>query len=120
MIDLHVSEMPAGVYKRAHRHTSDAFILLLSGKGYSLTWPEGFYEKRVRVDWQEGTMFVPPTYWYHQHLNPSTDSARYLAINAPILVTRLGLRFDDQLEPDLPQIEAEFKAEVAKYRQGAQ
>jgi len=30
--------------------------------------------------------------------------------------TRLGLRFDDQLEPDLPQIEAEFKAEVAKYR----
>ena len=120
MIDLHVSEMPAGVYKRAHRHTSDAFILLLSGKGYSLTWPEGMYEKRVRVDWQEGTMFVPPTYWYHQHLNPGTGSARYMAINAPILVTRLGLRFDDQLEPDLPQIEAEFKAEVAKYRKAGQ
>jgi len=115
MIDLHVSEMPAKVYKRAHRHSSDAFILLLSGKGYSLTWPEGQYEKRVRVDWQEGTMFVPPIYWYHQHLNPDHDeSARYLAINAPVLVTRLGLRFEDQLEPDLPEIEAEFNREVQK------
>jgi len=116
MIDLHVSEMPAGLYKRAHRHSSDAFILLLSGQGYSLTWPEGRYDKRVRVDWTEGTMFVPPIYWYHQHLNPGTTSARYLAINAPILVTRLGLRFSDQLEPDLPEIETEFKAEVAKVR----
>lgn len=113
MIDLHVSEMPAGVYKKAHRHSSDAFILLVAGEGYSLTWPEGRYEDRIRVDWQEGTMFVPPIYWYHQHLNPSNESARYLAINAPILVTTLGLRFSDQLEPDLPQIKEEFEAEVA-------
>ncbi len=114
MIDLHVSEMPTNEYKRAHRHSSDAFVMLLSGEGYSLTWPEGQYEKRVRVDWQEGTLFVPPIYWYHQHLNPGKEPARYLAINAPILVTRLGLRFEDQLEPDLPQIEAEFKAELLR------
>jgi len=113
MIDMHVSEMPAKLYKRAHRHSSDAFILLTSGKGYSLTWPEGQYEKRVRVDWQEGTMFVPPIYWYHQHLNPGgSEPARYLAINAPVLVTNLGLRFEDQLEPDLPEIEKEFTREV--------
>ena len=61
-------------------------------------------------------MFVPPIYWYHQHLNPGKDSGRYLAINAPILVSRLGLRFEDQLEPDLPEIEKEFKEEVAKRR----
>ncbi len=114
MIDLHVSEMPAKVYKKAHRHSSDAFILLLSGEGYSLTWPEGRYEDRVRVDWHEGTMFVPPIYWYHQHLNPGLESARYLAINAPKLVINLGLRFDDQLDPDLPQIRAEFDAEAAE------
>ncbi len=120
MIDLHVSEMPAQVYKRAHRHSSDAFILLLSGKGYSLTWPEGQYDKRVRVDWTEGTMFVPPIYWYHQHLNPDPkESARYLAINAPKLVSDLGLRFSDQLEPDLPEIEAEWKREVAKHSAGS-
>ncbi|MGH9386720.1 MAG: hypothetical protein ACRD2N_20815 [Vicinamibacterales bacterium] len=117
MIDLHVSEMPSLEYKRAHRHSSDAFVMLLSGDGYSITWPEGQYEKRVRVDWHEGTLFVPPIYWYHQHLNPGKAPARYLAINAPILVTRLGLRFEDQLEPDLPQIEAEFKQEILKRQQ---
>ena len=114
MIDMHVSEMPGGVYKKAHRHSSDAFILLVDGEGYSLTWPEGRYEDRVRVDWQEGTIFVPPIYWYHQHLNPGTESARYMAINAPILVTALGLRFSDQLNNDLPQIKEEFEAEVTK------
>lgn len=116
MIDLHVSEMPGGVYKKAHRHSSDAFILLLSGEGYSLTWPEGRYEDRIRVDWNEGTIFVPPIYWYHQHLNPGTESARYLAINAPYLVRTLGLRFQDQLDPDLPEIEAEFQREIEKRR----
>lgn len=115
IIDLHVSEMPGGMYKKAHRHSSDAFILLTSGEGYSLTWPEGRYEDRVRVDWNEGTIFVPPIFWYHQHLNPHpTDSARYLAINAPPIVINLGLRFNDQLAEDLPEIEEEFKAEVAK------
>ena len=117
IIDMHVSEMPGGVYKKAHRHSSDAFILLTSGEGYSLTWPEGRYEDRVRVDWHEGTIFVPPIYWYHQHLNPHpTDSARYLAINAPPIVINLGLRFNNQLEEDLPEIEAEFKSEVEKRR----
>jgi len=114
MIDLHVSEMPSGKYKKAHRHSSDAFILLLSGNGYSITWPEGRYEDRIRVDWNEGTIFVPPIYWYHQHLNPGEGSARYLAINVPHLISDLGLRFKDQLEPDLPQIKEEWNAELAK------
>ena len=113
MVDFHVSEMPGGVYKRAHRHSSDAFILLLSGEGYSLTWKEGA-EKRTRVDWHEGTVFVPPIYWYHQHLNPGKTPARYLAINAPTLVSRLGLRFEDQIENDPPEIEQEFAREVAR------
>ena len=118
VIDMHVSEMPAGAYKRAHRHSSDAFILLTSGEGYSLTWPAGRYEDRVRVDWHEGTIFVPPIFWYHQHLNPHpTDSARYLAINAPPIVVNLGLRFNNQLDEDLPEIVAEFEAEVLKRRE---
>jgi hypothetical protein len=39
-----------------------------------------------------------------------------MAINAPILVRTLGLRFQDQLDPDLKPIEEEFEAEVAKRR----
>ncbi len=110
MLSKHVSEVPPRLYKKAHRHTSDAFILMLSGKGYSLTWPAG--GERKRVDWEEGTLFVPPIYWYHQHLNPCGQPARYLAINAPGLVTNLGLRFEDQIENDDPAIEAEFDREV--------
>lgn len=116
MIELHVSEIPPRAYKKAHRHSSDAFILLLSGEGYSITWPAGRYEDRVGVNWHEGTIFVPPMYWYHQHLNPGAEPARYLAINAPNLVTNLGLRFEDQIELDMPQIKAEFEAAVAKSR----
>jgi len=116
MIELHVSEIPARGYKKAHRHSSDAFILLLSGEGYSITWPEGRYEDRESVHWGEGTIFVPPMYWYHQHLNPGAVSARYLAINAPNLVTNLGLRFEDQIEMDQPQIREEFDAAVEKSR----
>ena len=116
MIELHVSEIPPRAYKKAHRHSSDAFILLLSGEGYSLTWPEGRFEDRVGVNWHEGTIFVPPIYWYHQHLNPSGEPARYLAINAPNLVTNLGLRFEDQKELDLPQVKEEFDAAVTKWR----
>lgn len=114
MLSLHVAEMSAKIYKKAHRHSSDAFILVLSGDGYSVTWPEGAYHKRVRVDWHEGTLFVPPIYWYHQHLNPGSEPARYLAINAPVLVTHLGLRFLDQMEVDLSEIKAEWGKEIEK------
>jgi uncharacterized RmlC-like cupin family protein len=112
MIQLHVSEMPAGTYKKAHRHSSDAFILFLSGEGFSVTWPEGRFDKRHRVDWKAGTLLVPPTYWYHQHLNTGRSSARYLAIHAPVLVRNLGLRFEDQLEKDLPEIREAWEREL--------
>lgn len=115
MLSLHISEMPPRNYKKAHRHSSDAFILLLSGAGYSLIWPEDNYHKRQRVDWKAGTLFVPPTYWYHQHLNSGDTPARYLAINVPDLVLNLGLRFTDQLETDLPEIKREWRQELERH-----
>lgn len=115
MLDVHVSEMPPRQYKKAHRHASDAFILILSGKGFSLTWPEGAYHERERVDWQPGTLFVPPTFWYHQHLNLSAEPARYLAINQPKLVRSLGLRFADQLEVDLDVVREEWRRALKEH-----
>jgi gentisate 1,2-dioxygenase len=109
MLSLHVSEMPPRKYMKAHRHSSDAFVLLLSGEGFSLTWPEGAYHRRQRIDWKAGTLFVPPTYWYHQHLNTGSMPARYLAINSPNLVINLGLRFSDQLEVDIEEVRKEWK-----------
>jgi gentisate 1,2-dioxygenase len=112
MLNVHISSSPPKSTKRAHRHNSDAFILILEGRGYSVTWPESNYEKRIRVDWQPGTLFVPPTYWYHQHFNAGAKSARYLAINAPLLVRRLGIRLEDQLEQNLPELQKEWEAEI--------
>jgi len=51
---------------------------------------------------------------YHQHLNPGSIPASYLAIHTPRLVQNLGLRFIDQLKSDLPEIEAEWKEEQQK------
>lgn len=108
MLSLHILDIPARKYLKAHRHSSEAFILHLSGEGFSLAWPEGAYDKRIRVDWQAGTLFVPPTFWYHQHLNTGASTARHLAINSPTLVRNLGLRFSDQLEVDVDEVRAEF------------
>lgn len=118
-LDLHATEIPPYSHLKAHRHSSDAFILILGGKGYSLTWHGDDIRQRRRFDWQKGTLFVPPMYWYHQHFNTGPEPSRHLAINAPDLVRNLGLRFGDELEDDSPAIRDEWQRELAHVHVGA-
>jgi hypothetical protein len=75
----HVSEMPAGTYKKAHRHVAGYNVMCVAGSGFSLMWFEGDQEY-VRIDWHHGVLFPPAHHQFHQHFTTSPVPARYLAM----------------------------------------
>lgn len=80
----HIAEFEVGTYKVAHRHPGGAHIIILDGKGYTLMWLEGKEKERMRINWQKGTIIVPPEGWLHQHFPTSKTPTRYLALRGNI------------------------------------
>ena len=113
----HMSVFPVGTYKKAHRHGPGVVIIIPGGEGFSIMWQEG--EEQIVVPWHEGSMFVPPNQWFHQHFNVSKMPARYLALG-PLQQTRpsaaKGDRPNDQIEypEEAPWIREHFESELAK------
>jgi len=103
-LDLNLSEMDGRTIKRAHRANSDAVVLMLSGTGCFVTWPDGAWRKNIQVPWRDGTLMAAPIYWYRQFLNSGEEASRNLTFSAKLLVEKLGVRFLDQMENDLPEI----------------
>jgi hypothetical protein len=123
----HMSVFDAGTYKKGHRHGPGVVIVIPAGEGFSVMWPNQDAEKVV-IPWHEGSVFVPPNRWWHQHFNAGATPARYIALHAPTGMPtgaasftssageRLTNREEDQIEyPDEdPWIRQHFEAELAK------
>lgn len=121
----HISEFPVGTYKKAHRHAAGAHIIIQSGKGYSLMWPES--KPKNRINWHKDSMFVPPERWFHQHFNTGREPARYLALKASGSQKYAGLGREwrvaesvkaggDQIEyeDEEPEVRRMYEEELAK------
>ena len=113
-----MSVFPSKSYKKAHRHGPGVVIVIPAGEGYSVMWPEG--KEKVVIPWHEGSVFVPPNRWFHQHFNVGSSPARYLALHAPRVIRGSGERIEDvqrdQIEyPDEePWIRHKFKEELVQ------
>ena len=122
----HVSQFPVGTYKKGHRHGPGANVVVLNGQGYSLLWQKGREDQMVKVDWQAGSLLVPPNMWFHQHFNTGGEPAKYLAIRwgkskHPFMrqwgTTNVDLKEGGDLiqyEDELPMIQELFAKELAK------
>jgi oxalate decarboxylase/phosphoglucose isomerase-like protein (cupin superfamily) len=123
-MNSHISQFPVGTYKKGHCHGPGAHVIILSGEGYSLMWPEG--EEPRRYDWEVGTMIVPPNRWFHQHFNTGATPARYLAFKHEAVAIRnpqgvpkawISRRIGgDQIDyaDELPVVRSTFAQELAQ------
>jgi hypothetical protein len=75
----HVSEMPVGTYKKAHRHGPDFHVYCVKGEGFSIFWYEGKENERIRFDWKHGWVFAPGDQMFHLHFNKGAEPCRYYA-----------------------------------------
>ncbi|HYT54441.1 MAG TPA: cupin domain-containing protein [Verrucomicrobiae bacterium] len=137
----HIAEWPVGRYHKAHFHQGGAILLILRSKGYTLMWPPeagirpyraGNAEQVVRVNWREGSVFSPPSGWYHQHFNTGNEPARQLAfrysgqsgqflLGCWRAINKEGVRTSVreggtmiEYEDEDPQIRLDFEAAISK------
>ena len=103
VLGAHISELMAGGKSVLHRHTTEAYLYVVKGHGFSLINYED--EPIDAVEWQEGTLFAPPRWAWHQHFNlDAEDTSRYLAIQDTGLLRTMRLhnieRHAVQLTPE--------------------
>jgi quercetin dioxygenase-like cupin family protein len=114
-MDCHMSVFDPQLYTKAHKHGPGRVIVITKGEGYSVLWPgPGVEGERVVCPWQQGSIFVPPDNWYHQHFNTGRDSARYLALHTLPQFSGNPYRHQIEYTNEDPWIRERFESEIAK------
>jgi hypothetical protein len=107
--------LPARRFRAPHRHAAGTAIVgIQEATGFVVMWPEdGEY---LVAPWQEGSIFVPPTLWYHMHVNSGPVENRQLRIRAPRAGTNpaADVRRTIPFYQVDPWIRAKFEEELAK------
>jgi hypothetical protein len=97
----HLADWPVGRYAKAHHHGGGAVLLILRSEGYTLMWPnelgtqpfaQGKGDRVVKVDWKVGSVFSPPTGWFHQHFNTGAEPSLRLAFRNGSRIYPFGVR----------------------------
>jgi mannose-6-phosphate isomerase-like protein (cupin superfamily) len=103
ILNAHLAELKPGGASVRHRHTTEAYLYIVKGHGYSLI---NYEDDPIEVvEWSEGTLFAPPRWAWHQHFNlDQGDTSRYLAIQDTGLLRTMRLhnieRHGVQLSPE--------------------
>lgn len=107
--------LPSQRYRAPHRHAAGTAIVgIQEAQGIVIMWPEG--GEYLVAPWQEGALFVPPSHWYHMHMNSGAVENRQLRIRAP----RPGANPDADSRRSIPfpqidpWIRTKFEEELAK------
>ena len=111
VLNAHLAELKPGSHSARHRHTTEAYLYCVKGRGFSIINHEG--EPEQIVEWSEGTLFAPPRWAWHQHFNlDDNDTSRYLAIQDTGLLRTMRLH---QIERHSYQIgDEEARAKLAE------
>lgn len=73
----HVSEAPRGSYIKIHKHGGEIYLYALRGRGYFLLQDEAM-RKKIKIDFEEGTLVGIPPKWWQQVFFLSDPPARLL------------------------------------------
>jgi oxalate decarboxylase/phosphoglucose isomerase-like protein (cupin superfamily) len=119
-MSCHMSVFDPQLYKKAHKHGPGRVIVIPKGEGYSVLWPGTPFSEpvegaeKVVCPWSEGTIFVPPQNWYHQHFNTGTGEGRYLALGPLPQFSGGPYRHQIEYPDEEPWIRERFSSELAK------
>lgn len=83
-LDANLHEIPAGEISTIHRHSWDAIVFVVSGRG----WTEVDGRRHEWRPWD--TIYLPGWAW-HRHGNESTKDARLISFSVQPLTELLGL-----------------------------